>query len=512
MTNLTVGAGQQFSTLKAAIAASNDGDVLLIQPGTYLNDFATINTAITLKGVGGMVHARAETAPSDGKAIFTVNGDVTFENFEFSGAAVPDRNGAGIRHQGGDLTVLNSYFHDNQMGILTNNGADLTVTIRNSEFANNGIGNGQTHSLYANRIGRLEIENSYFHDLAIGHHIKSRAAETIVTDSVIADYDSSSSYSIDLPNGGKATLSGNFIHNGPNSDNFAMVSFGVEGNLHAGSGLTMQDNTVVNDVQWGVMLWNTTGIAADISDTSVWGMTASQLVNGLAKIAGTDILDARPAANGSSPWQWIVDTVTPPTPVEDPDEAIAKPAPEVVDIEDETPVDDSEEVTAEPLPGLVDIGDETPVDDSEEVTAEPLPGLVDIGDEAQVEDPDEVIAEPLPGLVDFGDEALVEDPDEVIAEPLPGLMDIEDETAVEDPDEVIAVPVPNEVDEAGPIAEPQPTAPNSSHWEWVLNHSSGNHGGWWNGMGNGRPHNFTRASETDNLTATATATSDDWFL
>jgi hypothetical protein len=461
MTNLTVGAGQQFSTLKAAIAASTDGDVLLIQPGTYLNDFATINTAITLKGVGGMVHARAETAPSDGKAIFTVNDDVTFENFEFSGAAVPDQNGAGIRHQGGDLTVLNSYFHDNQMGILTNNGADLTVTIRNSEFADNGIGNGQTHSLYANRIGRLEVDNSYFHDLAIGHHIKSRAAETIVTDSVIADYDSSSSYSIDLPNGGKATISGNFIQNGPNSDNFAMVSFGVEGNLHAGSSLTMHDNTAVNDVQWGAMLWNTTGISADISDTSVWGMTASQLVNGQAQASGTDFLTARPAVDGSSPWQWIV---TPPAPVEDSDEVIAEPVPEVVEIEDETAVEDSDEVTGEPAPVVVDTEDETPV----------------------------------------------EDPDEVTAKPVPEVVDIEDETPVEDSEEVSAEPVPEVVEEAGPIAEPQPTAPNSSHWEWVLNHSSGNHSGWWNGMGNGRPHNFIRASETD--TAIATSTSDDWFL
>ncbi|MGG5889913.1 hypothetical protein ACLF3G_22500 [Falsiroseomonas sp. HC035] len=487
MTNLTVGAGQQFSTLKAAIAASTDGDVLLVQPGTYLNDFATINTAITLKGVGGMVHMKAEVSPSDGKAIFTVNDNVTIENFEFSGAAVPDRNGAGIRHQGGDLTVLNSYFHDNQMGILTNNGADLTVTIRNSEFANNGIGNGQTHSLYANRIGRLEIDNSYFHDLAIGHHIKSRAAETIVTNSVIADYDSSSSYSIDLPNGGKATINGNFIQNGPNSDNFAMVSFGVEGNLHAVSSLTMQDNTVVNDVRWGAMLWNTTGIAADISDTSVWGMTEDQLVNGLAQASATDFLTARPTVDGSSPWQWIVESVTPPAPREEPNEVIAEPAPEVVDIEDETAVEDPGEVTAEPVPVVVDIVDEAPVRDSDEVTAEPVPVVVDTTDETPVRNTDGVSADPIPEVVD-----------------------IEDGTAVERPDEVIAVPVPNEVEEAGPIAEPQPIVPNSSHWEWVQSHSSGNHGGWWNGMGNGRPHNFIRTSETD--TAIATSTSDDWFL
>jgi hypothetical protein len=441
MTDLTVGAGQQFSTLKAAIAASNDGDVLLIQPGTYVNDFATINTAIALKGVGGMVHMKAEASPSDGKAIFTVNEDVTFENFEFSGAAVPDQNGAGIRHQGGDLTVLNSYFHDNQMGILTNNGADLTLTIRNSEFARNGVGDGSTHNLYANRIGRLEIDNSYFHDTALGHHIKSRAAETIITDSVIADHDSTSSYSIDLPNGGKATITGNFIQNGPNSDNFAMVSFGVEGNLYAESGLTMQGNTAVNDVRYGTMLWNTTGITADISNTFVWGMTEDQLVNGLAQVSGTDFLTVRPAVDGSSQWRGSVDTVTPAAPVEDSDEVIAEPIREVVDLENETAVEDSDEVTGEPTPVVVENVDERPVEASDEVTAELVPEVVG---------------------------------------------------------------------QAEPTAEPQPTAPNSSHREWLLSQSNGNHSGWSKQMGNGRLDDSTRASEID--IPITTTSSDDWFL
>jgi hypothetical protein len=482
MTILTVGAGQQFSTLKAAVAASTDGDVLLIQPGTYLNDFATINAAITLKGVGGMVHMKAEASPSDGKAIFTVNDDVTFENFEFSGAAVPDQNGAGIRHQGGDLTVLNSYFHDNQTGILTNNGTDLTVTIRNSEFANNGIGDGYTHNIYANRIGRLEIDNSYFHDIAIGHHIKSRAAETIVTSSVIADYDSSSSYSIDLPNGGKATISSNFIHNGPNSDNFAMVSFGVEGNLHAASSLTMQDNTAVNDVRWGAMLWNTTGISADISDTSVWGMTASQLVNGLAEIAGTDILGARPAVDGSSPWRGVVSV-----------------PPAVVDVVDE--IIDLVDMFGDPVVAPVL---NTPVVEVPEVTEPPetTPGTPPV---VVVEEP-EVTPETLPVVI-------IEEP-EAPPGPTPGTSPVVVVEAPEitPPGNAPVAEAPEVVEEPEVVGAPQPGTLNSSHWEWLLSHSSGNHSGWWNGMGNGRPHNFTRASETDNTNTTTTTTSDDWVL
>ena len=43
---LTVGPGQQYSTIAAAINASQNGDTIDVQAGTYLNDFAIINTNI----------------------------------------------------------------------------------------------------------------------------------------------------------------------------------------------------------------------------------------------------------------------------------------------------------------------------------------------------------------------------------------------------------------------------------------------------------------------------------
>ena len=48
MSILTVGAGEQFTTLASAIAASHDGDTIQVQAGIYTNDFATINTKINL--------------------------------------------------------------------------------------------------------------------------------------------------------------------------------------------------------------------------------------------------------------------------------------------------------------------------------------------------------------------------------------------------------------------------------------------------------------------------------
>src|SRR3954471_1299842 len=95
MATLNVGAAQAYATLAAAVAASHDGDVIAVQPGTYVNDFATIATKITIMGVGGMANFVATQAPPNGKGILVTQSDVTIENLSFSGAAVPDGNGAG---------------------------------------------------------------------------------------------------------------------------------------------------------------------------------------------------------------------------------------------------------------------------------------------------------------------------------------------------------------------------------------------------------------------------------
>ena len=63
MATLNVGAGQAYATLSAAVGASRDGDVIAVQAGTYVNDFATISTDITIVGVGGMANLVATVAP-----------------------------------------------------------------------------------------------------------------------------------------------------------------------------------------------------------------------------------------------------------------------------------------------------------------------------------------------------------------------------------------------------------------------------------------------------------------
>src|SRR5579883_761567 len=129
MATLTVGSGQQFSTLSAAISASHNGDTILVQAGTYTNDFATITTDVTIEGVGGMVDLVATQSPPNGKAILTTDANVTIENVTFSGASVPDGNGAGIRYETGNLVLDNDVFKNNQEGLLAADDPQGSITI-----------------------------------------------------------------------------------------------------------------------------------------------------------------------------------------------------------------------------------------------------------------------------------------------------------------------------------------------------------------------------------------------
>lgn len=281
MSTLTVGSsGQTFATLAAAIAASSDGDVIQVQAGTYTNDFAEITTKITIEGVGGMVNLVATVPPPNGKAILVTDTDITLTNLEFSGAQVADGNGAGIRYQGGNLVINNSIFHNNQNGLLSAADPTGSITINNSEFYSNGTGDGFTHNLYVGEVGTLTVNNSYFHDAIVGHEIKSRALTTIIQNSVIADGPTSTaSYSIDLPDGGTATITGNLIEQGPLSQNTAIIHYGGEGGPYLPSSLVISNNTILNDIPngAGLAVLNQTAIAPLFTNNSVFGLIAAQL-------------------------------------------------------------------------------------------------------------------------------------------------------------------------------------------------------------------------------------------
>ena len=244
---LEVGSDKQYTRIADAIAAASSGDTIRVQAGVYENEYATITKDLTIQGVGGFAHFKTTSLIPNGKGVFITRANVTFSNIEFSGATVNDRNGAGIRQETGNLTVVNSYFHDNEEGILGGSDPNSVVTIRNSEFARNGFGDGQSHGVYLNRIKRAVITDSYFHGTKVGHHIKSRAAETVVLNNRLMDReDGTSSYSIDAPNGGRVVIRGNVLQQGQENQNWTEINFGNT-SIKPDNKLNLRNNTIVNE-------------------------------------------------------------------------------------------------------------------------------------------------------------------------------------------------------------------------------------------------------------------------
>ena len=308
MATITVGQGQQYPTISAAVAAATDGDVVRVLAGIYTNDFSIVSKRLTFEGMGGMVHLTATVSPPNGKAIMTTTTDVTIYNFEFSGAAVADGNGAGIRYEGGNLVLDHTYFHGNQEGLLGADSPTGSITILNSEFANNGTGDGRTHNLYVGQINTMTIRDSYLHDTAAGHEIKSRALNTIVENNRVTSGPSGSgSYLIDLPNGGNAIIRNNVLEKGPNASNPVFISFGEEGGLYANPSLTVSNNTAVNDYNAHIPLFARAAIAATVSLTNnrFYNLTSARIHSGITPDieSGNSFITSRPTLDTSSPYQ-----------------------------------------------------------------------------------------------------------------------------------------------------------------------------------------------------------------
>jgi hypothetical protein len=183
---LRVGPGRAIQRVSDAADIAQDGDVVEIDAGLYPADVAVwYQDNLTIRGVGGYAHLRADGAYVQGKGIWVIAGsDAIVENIEFSEVTVPDQNGAGIRHDGWNLVVCNGYFHDSEEGIL---GGAGDVLIEYSEFANNGYGDGFSHNMYILDAERFTLRYTYTHHARIGHNVKTRARENYILYNRIMD-------------------------------------------------------------------------------------------------------------------------------------------------------------------------------------------------------------------------------------------------------------------------------------------------------------------------------------
>jgi hypothetical protein len=178
----------------------------------------------------------------EGKGIIVTSVDTKLEALDISGALVADGNGAGIRHEGGALTLSRVTLHHCQNGILgPARDTPAIVAMRDCDIHDNGTGTGQTHGIYIGRIARFSCERSRFRDTNVGHHIKSRAAMTLIQGCEIGtNFYGTESYNVDIPVGGDATIIDCVMRQGPRTDNPIMVSYGSEAHAYTGGSLRIE--------------------------------------------------------------------------------------------------------------------------------------------------------------------------------------------------------------------------------------------------------------------------------
>lgn len=243
-----VGAGGTPMALAAAVAQAADGDTIELTPGDYRGALTLDNRRLTLRGSGKVV-VLGEDKLGDTKALWTVRGgEVLIEGIEFRGARAKDGSGAGVRQEGGKLTLRKAVLMDNEHGLLAINDEKAELLIENSVFgqAPKVVG-GLHHLLNVGRIGKLSITGSRFQQGFEGHLIRSRAREAVITYNFIHDgVTGGASYEIELAAGGLATVIGNVIGQGVDGQNPVMLVYGTEGRAWDRNELYVAHNTFLH--------------------------------------------------------------------------------------------------------------------------------------------------------------------------------------------------------------------------------------------------------------------------
>jgi parallel beta helix pectate lyase-like protein len=247
---IRVGKEYPIKTITAAARLAQDGDAVEIAAADYVGDTAVwTQTKLEIRGINGRPRLIAAGQAVEGKGIWVIRGgDIVVENIEFTGARVPDRNGAGIRLDRGKVMIRRCVFTDNENGMLVGNDPSNTLEIEDSEFGDNGAGDGQSHNLYVGTIQRFVVQGSYFHHARLGHLLKTRAQVNLIKYNRLSDEPGGrASYELEFPFGGLAHVVGNLIEQSEKTENSTIVSFGAEGYKWPRNELYLSHNTIVNN-------------------------------------------------------------------------------------------------------------------------------------------------------------------------------------------------------------------------------------------------------------------------
>jgi hypothetical protein len=184
----------------------------------------------------------------EGKAALVLRGRAArVEGLVFADIHVPDKNGAGIRVEHGNLSVSQSWFRDSEEGILTGDDAAGTIAVDKSTFTRLGTcegAGGCAHSIYVGGYGALTVTRSRFEAGRGGHYVKSRSRRVTVQNSSFDDsHGQATNYMIDLPAGSTGLISGNWFVQGKDKENYsAFIAVAAEGKVNSSNGLTIEGN------------------------------------------------------------------------------------------------------------------------------------------------------------------------------------------------------------------------------------------------------------------------------
>ena len=273
---LYVGSDREYKTPSAAIAVAHPGDTVHITNGQYYDCAFIGQDHLTVEGDGAAAVLTDKTC--GGKALLVIGGrDDAVRNLTLQRARVPDGNGAGIRAEGGNLTIERVHFINNQDGVLAADSPSSTIRVLESEFVGNGFcqeGGGCAHGIYVDKIALLRIENSRFFNTHDGHHVKSRAFHTEVVGSTIEDGpNGTASYLIDVPNGGSLLVEHSTLEKGPHCSNHgAAIMLGEEGVDRPTPEIIIRDNHFRNDMERAtVFVRNVTATPVQMADNVLVG-------------------------------------------------------------------------------------------------------------------------------------------------------------------------------------------------------------------------------------------------
>jgi hypothetical protein len=281
------------STIAAAIAAASDGDTIEIPSATPREPFMiTKNLSIRADGVKwDFSDFPSGNLAGGGKAVIVpASAASIIYGFEISGAGLDASHGdltAALRNESaGWCTITDCYFHGNQNGIASGY-YNAVMEVKRVRLQGNGLnppGEGQTHNLYVNQINQLTMEDCESWGPTDGHALKFRGYRLIIKG---GRYESSMGRSIDVPDGGKFTVTGATFDKDPQAVNGTMIGYMSESNH---SGISHENELIgctINALRQGSNQIHTGGGLITFASDTVW--------NGKLTVDGGGVVHGLPA-------------------------------------------------------------------------------------------------------------------------------------------------------------------------------------------------------------------------